>query len=96
MRRADSTSTSSESEAEEGLSPSSEPLWKRMLTIRRDVTTEFDATIWLGDLNYRIDGTREAVEAAVKAGNLHVRSPPSCQIVTFFFVYTPGMHMSMV
>jgi hypothetical protein len=82
MIRTGSSSTSG-SEAEEGPSTPARPLWKRMFTISRDVTVDFDATIWVGDLNYRIDGSREAVEAAVKAGNLQVSGP--CPVKSLLF-----------
>jgi hypothetical protein len=79
-----------------------------MVFIHRDVTAKFDATIWLGDLNYRITGSREDVEAAVKAGNLEVRGPcpvdllhflhPSCGITRDTGLtagITHAMHSSM-
>ncbi|KAG5489989.1 hypothetical protein JKF63_00108 [Porcisia hertigi] len=34
--------------------------------IRRDVTEEFDVTLFGGDLNYRINGTRKAIEYVIK------------------------------
>ncbi len=34
------------------------------------VTERFDRVFWLGDLNYRINGTRDMVDLLLK-GNMH-------------------------
>ncbi len=52
--------------------PQSVPLLRRLFCNMRDITRHFDATIWMGDLNYRLEGTRAHVEHAACTGNLQV------------------------
>jgi hypothetical protein len=53
------------------------PLLKRLFCNARDVTRHFDATVWMGDLNYRLEGSRQAIEFAVKQGRFQVGGPSS-------------------
>eukprot|EP00884_Botryococcus_braunii_P008132 jgi/Botrbrau1/1731/Bobra.116_2s0073.1 len=50
--------------------PQAVPLLRRLFCNMRDITRHFDATIWMGDLNYRLEGKRGDVEQAACAGDL--------------------------
>lgn len=78
MIRADSEASVETLLGEEEAPPPKQvtPLLKRLFCNARDVTRHFDATVWMGDLNYRLEGSRQAIEFAVKQGRFQV-APPS-------------------
>jgi hypothetical protein len=79
MTRADSEASVETMAGDEEVPPPkpATPLLKRLFCNARDVTRHFDATVWMGDLNYRLEGSRQAIEFAVEQGRFQVGGPSS-------------------